>query len=82
LFEFFFYSLLSCFPQTNVLHFTENANFLENEKKIVNVKDDTQKKSFFDDTARRRRSYQRSRVLREEPRRGGSRAFARVRIYR
>ena len=46
--------------------------FRKREKKnVVNDEDDTQKKSFFDDTAR---------VLREEPGRGGSRAFARVRI--
>ena len=88
---FFFLSSLFRFPQkTNVPFFLRNANFLENEKKKNSVNDKDvvtqKKKSFFYDTrARRRRSswnQQRSRVLREEPGRGGSRAFARVRIYR
>jgi hypothetical protein len=82
LFDFFLFSLF--FPKRSP--FSETPIFEKTRKKnVVNDKDGTQKKSFFDDTARRRRSswnHQRSRVLREEPGRGGSRAFARVRIYR
>jgi len=84
LFDFFLFSCVF-FPKRSPL--CQKRQFLRKREKknVVNDKDGTQKKSYFDDTARRRRSswnHQRSRVLREEPGRGGSRAFARVRIYR